>query len=98
MPRRGGKPEGAMDISITLCTTLTAAALLFLTAKVLTAPLRIAVRAALNALLGLGALLLVEAGSSVTGLSLGVNLVNAIVVAILGVPGLGPLFLIQWIY
>ena len=86
-----------MDISITLCITLTAAALLFLTAKVLSAPLRIAVRAALNALLGLGALLLVEAGSSVTGFSLGIDLLNAAVVAILGVPGLGVLFLAQWV-
>ena len=97
MPRRGGRREGAMDISITLCITLTAAALLFLTAKVLTVPLRPAVRAALNALLGLGALLLVEAGSSVTGLSLGVDLIHAAVVAILGVPGLGILFLAQWV-
>lgn len=86
-----------MDISITLLVTLAVAALLFLTAKVLSAPLRIAVRAALNALLGLGALLLVDACSSVTGLSLGVTLVNAIVAAILGVPGLGVLFLVRWV-
>ena len=86
-----------MDISTTLLTALAALALLLLTAKVLTAPLRIAVRAALNAALGLGALLLVEAGSSVTGLSLGVNLIHAAVVSILGVPGLGLLFLIQWV-
>lgn len=86
-----------MDISITLCVTLAAVALLFLTAKVLTAPLRIAVRAALNALLGLGALLLVDACSSVTGFSLGVTLVNAAVAAVLGVPGLGVLFLVQWV-
>ena len=86
-----------MDISTTLLTALAALALLLLTAKVLTAPLRVAVRAALNAALGLGALLLVEAGSSVTGFSLGVNLIHAAVVGILGVPGLGLLFLIQWV-
>ena len=96
MPRRGGRQEGAMDISTTLWIALAAFVLLLLTAKVLTAPLRIAVRAALNAALGLGALLLVEAGSSVTGLSLGFNLVNALVVGILGVPGLGLLFLARW--
>ena len=98
MPCCGSRQEGARDISITLGITLAAATLLFLTAKVLTAPLRIAMRAALNALLGLGALLLVEAGSSVTGFSLGVTLVNALVVGILGVPGLGLLFLVQRIY
>ncbi len=97
MPRRGSRQEGAMDISITLCVTLAVAALLFLTAKVLTVPLRPAVRAALNALLGLGALLLVEASSSVTGFSLGIDLLNAAVVAILGVQGLGILFLARWV-
>ncbi len=95
--RRRERKEDAMDIGTTLLITFCAALLLFLTAQLLSAPLRIAVRAALNTLLGLGALLLVEAGSSVTGLSLGVNLVNAVVVGILGVPGLGLLFLAQWV-
>ena len=86
-----------MDISLTLLITLAVVVLLFLTMKLLSSPLRIAFRAALNALLGLGALLLVEATGGITGLSLGVNLVNAVVVGILGVPGLGLLFLAQWV-
>ncbi|MBR3704151.1 MAG: pro-sigmaK processing inhibitor BofA family protein [Oscillospiraceae bacterium] len=86
-----------MDIGLTLLIALSAVFLLFLTAKVLSAPLRIAFRAALNTLLGLLALLLVEATGGITGLSLGVNLVNAAVVGLLGVPGLGLLFLAQWV-
>lgn len=86
-----------MDISLTLLISLAVVVLLFLTMKLLSSPLRIAFRAALNTLLGLGALLLVEATGGITGLSLGVNLVNAVVVGILGVPGLGLLFLAQWV-
>ena len=86
-----------MDLGVTLLTALAVLLLLLLTAKLLSAPLSISLRAALNALLGLGALLLVEATSSVTGLTLGVTLINAIVVGILGVPGLGLLFLVQWV-
>ena len=86
-----------MDIGLTLLIALSAVFLLFLTAKLLSAPLRIVFRAALNTLLGLLALLLVEVTGGITGLSLGVNLVNAVVVGLLGVPGLGLLFLAQWV-
>lgn len=86
-----------MDIRLTLWITAVAIVLLFLMAKLLSAPLPIAVRAALNTLLGLGALLLVESTSGITGLSLGITLVHAIVVGILGIPGVGLLFLAQWV-
>ena len=35
---------------------------------------------------------------AVTGVMLGVNLVNALVIGILGVPGLGLLLLVQWLF
>ena len=54
-------------------------------------------QAAVNTLLGLGALLLLNAISPLTGLSLGLNLFNALVVGILGIPGLGLLLLVQWV-
>ncbi len=85
-----------MDIRLTLWITAVAIVLLFLMAKLLSAPLHIAFRAAINTLLGLGALLLVESTSSITGLSLGITLFHAIVVGILGIPGVGLLFLAQW--
>lgn len=97
MRRRGAWQEGAMDLGVTLLTALAVLLLLLLTAKLLAMPQRIALRAALNALLGLGTLLLVEATGSSTGLTLGISLVNAIIVGILGVPGVGVLFLAQWI-
>ena len=66
-------------------------------AQAFSAPLRLAGRAAVNTLLGLGALLLLNVLSPLTGLSLGLNLFNALVVGILGVPGLGLLLLVQWV-
>ena len=37
-------------------------------------------------------------GDVLTGISLGVNLLNALVIGILGVPGLGLLLLVQWLF
>ena len=86
-----------MDVKTILAIALAGVLLLFLSAKALSAPLRIAFRAALNTLLGLGTLLLLNSAADITGLSLGVNLFNAIVVGILGVPGLILLLLVQWV-
>ena len=87
-----------MDVTMILLIALVALLLLLLSAKVLSAPFRLAFRVALNTALGLGALLLVNAASALTGLSLGVNLFNAAVVGVLGVPGLGLLFLARWVF
>lgn len=86
-----------MDVKMILLIALGAFLMLLLSAKVLSAPLRMAVKALLNTLLGLGALLVVNVTGSVTGLTLGFNLFNAAVVGVLGVPGLGLLFLMQWV-
>ena len=86
-----------MDVKTILAVAGVGALLLLLSAKALSAPLRLALRAGLNTMIGFGALLLVNATQSFTGLSLGVNFFNAIVVGILGVPGLGLLLLVQWV-
>ena len=86
-----------MDVTTILAVAGVGVLLLLLSAKALSAPLRIAFRATLNTLLGFGALLLVNATEFFTGLSLGLNLFNALVVGILGVPGLGLLLLVQWV-
>ncbi len=51
-----------------------------------------------TAALGFGSLLLLNAAAGVTGLRLGLNLFNALVVGALGVPGLGLLLLVQWLF
>lgn len=87
-----------MDVKTTLLLTGVALVLLLISAKVFSAPLKLALKVLFNTLLGLGALLLLNAAAPLTGLSLGLNLFNAAVVGILGVPGLGLLLLIQWVF
>lgn len=65
--------------------------------RLFSAPLKIALRLGINALLGFCALWLLNVTASVSGISLGLNLFNAILIGILGLPGLGLLLLLQWV-
>ena len=65
--------------------------------RLFAAPLKLAQKVAFNSALGFGALWLLNLTTSVTGLSLGLNWFNAIVIGILGVPGFGLLLLVQWV-
>ena len=87
-----------MDIGILLLLVCGGALLAALSLKVLTAPLRMVGRVLLNMLLGLGALLLVNTITPLTGVHLGLNLTNSLVVGVLGLPGLGLLLLLQWVF
>ena len=60
------------------------------------APLQIALRLIVNTLLGFLALWLVRLTAPITGITLGLNLLNAVVIAILGLPGFFLLLLVQW--
>ena len=53
-------------------------------------------RLAGRALAALGSLALLKLVEGFVGLSLGVNVLNALVLALLGVPGLGLLMLLDW--
>ena len=86
-----------MDLKTLLLAGAGILVLLAMAARAFSAPLRLAGRAAVNTLLGLGALLLLNALSPLTGLSLGLNLFNALIVGVLGIPGLGLLLLVQWV-
>ena len=86
-----------MDIKTILLLTGGALALLAVALRVFSTPLKLILKVGLNTLLGLLALALLNATSAFTGLSLGVNLFNALVVGVLGVPGLGLLLLVQWV-
>lgn len=65
--------------------------------RLFAAPLKLALKVAFNSALGFGAVWLLNLTTSVTGLSLGLNWFNAIVIGILGVPGFGLLLLVQWV-
>ena len=47
---------------------------------------------------GLAVLWLLSRVGGLVGVTLGVNLLNALVIGILGVPGLGLLLLVQWLF
>lgn len=55
------------------------------------------IRLALRSSVGLAALALFSQFSQLIGVKLGVNLVNALVLGLLGAPGFGLLLMLQWI-
>lgn len=60
-------------------------------------PLKLALRVALHAALGLGAIWLLNLTTPYTGLSLGLNWFNGLVAGVLGVPGFLLLVLVRWV-
>ena len=86
-----------MDVRLLLMLGLGGLALLAIAARAFSAPLRLAAKAAINMVLGFATLLALNATSSITGVSLGLNFFNALIVGILGVPGLVLLLLVQWV-
>lgn len=66
--------------------------------RLFAAPLRLALRLVLSALLGFAALLALNWTGGFTGVTLGFNLPNALTVGVLGVPGLLLLLLLQWVF
>ena len=65
--------------------------------RLLRTPLRMAARLFFNTLLGFGALALVRSTAAYTGITLGLNLFNAALIGLLGVPGFVLLLLAQWV-
>ena len=65
--------------------------------RLFAAPLKLALKVAFNSALGFGAVWLLNLTTSVTGLSLGLNWFNSLLIGILGLPGFGLLLLVQWV-
>ena len=65
--------------------------------RLFAAPLKLALKVAFNSALGVGAVWLLNLTTTVTGLSLGLNWFNALLIGILGLPGFGLLLLVQWV-
>ena len=60
-------------------------------------PLKLLIRLVGNTLLGFAALGLVRSTAALTGITLGLNLFNALIIGILGLPGFLLLLLSQWV-
>lgn len=86
-----------MDLSQKIIAALLAGFFLIALLRVFRSPLKVAVKLLANTLLGFLALWAVNLTTGFTGLALGLNLWNALVIGVLGLPGLGLLLLVQWI-
>ena len=65
--------------------------------RIFRSPLRLALKVLGNTLLGFLALWGVNLTAALTGISLGMNLWNALTVGVLGLPGLILLLTLQWV-
>ena len=65
--------------------------------RIFAAPLKLALRLGLNAVLGFGAMWLLNLTTAYTGLHLGLSWFNGLVVGVLGVPGFALLLLVKWV-
>lgn len=86
-----------MDLSQKIMVGLLVVFLLAALLRIFKTPLRLAVKLLFNTLLGFLALYLAGLTAPWTGLTLGLNLWNALTVGVLGAPGFVLLLLVQWI-
>ena len=86
-----------MDLSQIILAVFLALFFLIALLRIFSTPLRIAFRLLANTLLGFLALWVANLTAGVTGIVLGFNLFNAVLIGILGVPGFIMLLLVQWV-
>ena len=86
-----------MDMSQTVLAGLLGAFLVISLVRIFKAPLRLAFRLLTNTLLGFLTLWLIRATAGITGLYLGLNLWNSLIIGCLGAPGLALLLLAKWV-
>ena len=86
-----------MELREKIMAAVLAAFLLIALLRIFSAPLRLALKVLGNTLLGFLALWAVNLTAGVTGIALGLNLMNALVIGILGLPGFVLLLLVQWV-
>jgi inhibitor of the pro-sigma K processing machinery len=86
-----------MDLSQKIVAALLAAFFLAALIRVFRTPLKVALKLLANTLLGFLALWAVNLTTGFTGVTLGINLLNALVIAVLGLPGFVLLLLTQWV-
>lgn len=86
-----------MDLNQKVIAGLLAVFFLIALIRIFSTPLRIALRLLVNTLLGFLALWATNLTAGITGITLGLNLLNALVIGILGLPGFVLLLLTQWV-
>ena len=86
-----------MDLGQKLLAGLLAAFLFLALIRLFRTPLKVAFKLLANTLMGFLALWAVNLTAGFTGVALGLNLLNALVIGILGLPGFVLLLLTQWV-
>lgn len=86
-----------MDLNQKIIAGLLAGFFLIALLRVFSAPLKLALKLLANTLLGFLALWAVNLTSAATGITLGLNLWNALVIGVLGLPGFVLLLLVRWV-
>lgn len=86
-----------MSVVEKIALGLTLLFLMVVCLRLFAAPLKLALKVLVNSALGFGAVWLLNLTTTVTGLSLGLNWFNALLIGILGLPGFGLLLLVQWV-
>ena len=86
-----------MDLKQKILAGLLAGFLVVALIRVFSVPLKVTLKLLVNTLLGFGVLWLINRTAGLTGVSLGLNLWNALTIGILGVPGVVLLLLVQWV-
>lgn len=86
-----------MDLTQKIIAAILAGFFLIALIRVFSTPLRLVLKLLLNTLLGFLALWVVNLTAGFTGIALGLNLLNALVIGILGLPGFVLLLLTQWV-
>ncbi|WP_297871169.1 pro-sigmaK processing inhibitor BofA family protein [uncultured Oscillibacter sp.] len=86
-----------MDLNQKIIAGLLAGFFLIALLRVFSTPLKLALKLLLNTLLGFLALWAVNLTAAFTGVTLGLNLWNALIIGILGLPGFVLLLLVRWV-
>ena len=86
-----------MDLGQKIIAAILAGFFLIALIRIFRTPLRIALKLLVNTLLGFLALWAVNVTAGITGIALGLNLFNALVIGVLGLPGFLLLLLTQWV-
>ncbi len=66
--------------------------------KLFSAPLRWAAKLLLNTVLGFAGVFIFNLLGTYTGVTLGLNLLNALIIGVLGLPGLALLLFLKWLF
>ena len=87
-----------MDTVITVFLVITGIVLFSAFFKILKTPLKWALKLLLNAVMGFVSLFIINFLGSPLGIDLGINWINAVIVGILGFPGVILLLVIKYIF